>query len=213
MKKIIFTLITLALALNPLKAQTYPLELFKKDGHPRTNAYYKDVAGTLNKFIGIWEFSDATTYLKVRFYKVENTTSFEPSSQLSPYTFDELRSYMEYKVKINNQWVTKYNTFLPLGQYPPPPASYLAKAIRGKALENSNTLRLSYYEPTTSCLRTRQAVLRLNYTVNTSGQIQLIWSRRNSTGGYYIPGDLCDDGTPVDDSPFIIPMDLVLTKI
>src|SRR5690606_10817941 len=124
MNKLVFALL-FGLCLVSSKAQTtYPLQLFYdyENGHPKKNAYYNDVAGTLNKFIGTWQYSDADTYLRIRFYKVENTTYFDPASQLSPYTFDELRSYIEYKVKENHSWVTKYNTFLPIGQYPPPPA-------------------------------------------------------------------------------------------
>lgn len=210
MKKIIFTLTILALGIVPLNAQIYPLEFFYEDGHPKKNAYYKDVAGTLNKFIGNWEYSDATTYLKVRFYKVENTTYFEPSTKLSPYTFDELRSYIEYKVKVNNQWVTKYNTFLPIGQHPPLSQSDLLQVIRGESIEAPNRLRLTYNEPTTSCARSRFAILHLNYAVNAAGQPQIQWTRNS---GRRTTNRLCEDGTPMDDSPFIIPKDLVLTKI
>jgi len=184
-----------------------PLEERYSTQLPFKNLYFKDVSGYLDPFVGTWEYSDANVYFKVEFYKFSHarggyglyTTIFE----------DELRSFILYKVLENGTWVTKYNTFavIFIGD-----EQANSDSIRGNLLGvTQNEIILSYTEPTTHCRRLKTAALELRF-FEENGVEKLNWARRRPKNNRLGTG-FCPDGSPLDESNFIIPKDMVLTKV
>ena len=70
-----------------------------------------------------------------------------------------------------------------------------------------------YYEPSfTDCIRRKIGGLSIQYAFEVDMlQPQLIWTR--TTDQHYFRDDPCDDGLPTDNSDFIIPANMVLTKL
>jgi len=173
---------------------------------PFKNLYFKDVSGYLDPFVGTWEYSGATVYFKVNFYKLTHarggfglyTTIFE----------DELRSFILYKVLENGTWVTKYNTFAAIfiGD-----EEANSSSIRGNFKTYDGKLSLHYTEPTTHCRRLKMASVELEL-FEENGIEKLKWSRRLPRNNRLGTG-FCPDGSPLDESNFIIPKDMVLTKV
>jgi hypothetical protein len=179
-------------------------------GHPKQNQYYSDSNNTLNKFVGTWVYSSQDKYLKVKFYKVINVENCPVESSFQRHHFlDELRSFIEYKVKEGNVWVTKYNTFLPTGTSAPNVPSCAYSGIHGNGVFNSNIIFLHYTEPSPSCERRYSGSLYLKYDNETIPKLK--WDIRNVyTRAKTAP---CSNGQTMDYSEFIIPRNLILTKI
>jgi len=185
---------------------TIPLQNELSLGSTSKNTYFKDVDGHLNKFIGTWEYSSNDKYFKIQFYKVSKVPDTYSSFSYGNFC-DRLASFIEYKEKQNGQWITIYNTF-------GTPALTNINfdydgAIQGYTIVSSNTNRMSlrYTEPTETCRYTR--TLKITYMLQLGGgNPQLSWER--DLGRYYVSGPPCDN---VDESPFKIPANMVLTKI
>ena len=175
-----------------------------------TNTYFKDINGHFNKFLGTWEYSSSDKYFKIQFYKINKV----PASTAYYYTgnqfYDYICSFIEYKEKQNGEWVTVYSTFgTPAFTSTNFSSSTTrSKVIRGYALINSNnTLILRYTEPTETCRYTRS--LKITYQLQGLGNPpKLFWER--DLGINYVSSRPCDN---VDESPFQIPANMVLTKV
>lgn len=216
MKHILTFSLFLIMIFNCSAQQIKPLESCWGGNNPAKNTYYKDVNNTLQKFIGTWIYSDANIYLRIRFYKVENI-AFGPAPYFHTIKFDILSSYIEYKVKENAIWITKYNTFPTGGMSPTPIGTFPLQtyvdlpSIHGNYISSDELISLDYNEPTTSCRRFKRASLDLKYI--TSGAIpQLDWKRKPFTDNYEEQNVPCLDGQMIDMSNFIIPHSLVLTR-
>lgn len=167
------------------------------------NAYFKDLNNDLNKFTGLWEFNNGTHHLKIRFYKVNEVKGWAKNQYM-----DEIHSFMEYRVREGNIWVTKYNTF----PFPNATSGECGECFIGTSNYNPNKLSGVYYEPSDNCQRLKQAFLDITYSLN-GNTPQLQWERKaglNSYSWHYFP---CPGAEPVDTSEFIIPANMVLTKI
>jgi len=207
MKKYISIIFLLNFIVAASQETIVPLEEQYRSEGPYTNVYFKDVSGYLDPFVGTWEYSGATVYFKVNFYKLTHarggfglyTTIFE----------DELRSFILYKVLENGTWVTKYNTFtiIFIGD-----EEANSSSIRGNLLGvTQNEINLRYTEPTTHCRRLKTAALELEL-FEENGIEKLKWGRRRPKNNRLGTG-FCPDGSPLDESNFIIPKDMVLTKV
>jgi len=184
-----------------------PLEDQYSSGDPHTNVYYKDITGYLDTFVGTWEYSSSSVYLKVQFYKrLHAKGSFGIFDTIFE---DELRSFILYKVFENGTWVTKYNTFA-IVLISDEQAN--KNSIRGNLKGvGDNKLILGYTEPTTQCRRRKAASLELE-VFEENGVQKLKWARKRPRNNHIGDG-VCPDGTLWDESDFIIPANMILTKV
>ena len=170
------------------------------------NTYFKDVNNYLNKFAGTWVFNDGTKALKIKFYRINKVPKF-----LSTNSFmDEIHSYIEYKVLEGGIWITKYNTFPPIGTPVDQPMMTIY-SIYGSIYFDINTLYTNYHEPSPSCKRWFQASLELKFINNGLSQ-QLEWKRTLSEPNTFLSEEPCPNGQMIDMNEFIIPAELLLTK-
>jgi hypothetical protein len=164
---VLFTVMGFSQEIVPIEEQFN----YYNDGEPY---YLKDVNNLLDKFTGEWEYTDNTHYLKIKFYKITGINhSFSPKE-----TYDELRSFILYKEKQSNTWVTVYNTY---------PATYTINdlnnqnfneyyCISGNLIGNTNNIaELSYYEPADPCTQQSSCTVKLTYS-NPSNNPQLQWN-------------------------------------
>ncbi|MGH1384319.1 DUF6705 family protein [Kordia sp.] len=153
--------------------------------------YFKDVNNTLDKYVGTWKYEDANHFLQIQVTKKEHVSKGVPGLYNNPHFEDYISIDMLYKYN----GVTKY--------------TYQNTLMRGNAIESANSVELIYNEPSlTSCYRKKQADLLLQY-VSSGFNTQLIWTRTRR-----LPNGLwkCPDGTEIDNSDFLIPANLTLTK-
>ncbi len=166
------------------------------------NKYLKDINGHFNKFLGTWEYSSSDKYFKIQFYKINKVPESTAFYYIGNCFHDYICSFIEYKEKQNGQWVTIYNTF---GTPAITNTNFSYDAIQGYSISPSNTnwLLLDYFEPTETCRYTPT----LNIRYQTGNPAQLLWERdsRIISGGRP-----CEN---VDNSPFKIPANMVLTKV
>ncbi len=173
--------------------------------------YLKDVNNLLDKFTGEWEFTDATHYLKIKFYKIEGINeSYRPKV-----TYDEIRSFILYKEKVGSTWTTIYDTY---------PSTYTIAdlnnqnfndgyGINGNSIDTRdiNKLYLNYYEPIPPCTVMITTAFNLTY-INTGLTPQLQWNVGNK---YVASGNTkpCSSSTINPPQAFKIPNQLTLTKL
>jgi len=172
--------------------------------------YYKDVNGHFDKFIGTWEYNGSDKYLKIQFYKVEKVSIsgyFSIDDDGGDIFYDMLFPFIEYKEKQNGQWITIYNTF---GTEPVTDFSYYGhnSAIEGGRIVNPNFIWLSYAEPLLEECKKLRGTLDLKYQGG-SNPPQLVWERDPVI---YIT-DRERKCYGIEEEPFKIPANLVLTKI
>lgn len=170
------------------------------------NTYFQDVNNYLNKFVGTWVFNDGTKALKIKFYRINRVPKFLLTNSF----MDEIHSYLEYKVLEGGVWVTKYNTFPPIGTPPDQPMMTIY-SIHGSIYFDINLLSMRYHEPTSSCKRWFNAALELKFINNGLSQ-QLEWKRKLFAPNSFLSEEPCPDGQMIDMSEFIIPAELLLTK-
>lgn len=155
--------------------------------------YFKDTNNILNKFTGAWEYSDATNYLKIIITKKIH----EPKGKVGIYNDNDFEDLLEIQVLFKENGIVKYNT----------------KGNGGNFVINPNKLTFIYYKPSlTSCYRAKSANLQLEIINNNDPFTtdNLIWTRINSS---LINRSECYDGSALDNTDFLIPSNLVLTKL
>jgi hypothetical protein len=152
--------------------------------------YYKDVHNTLDKYVGTWKYEDASHFLEIQVTKKEHMSKGIPGLYSNPNFDDHISISMVYKYN----GTTKY--------------TYQNTLMRGNNIQSVNSVELIYNEPSlTSCYRNKQADLLLQY-VSSGFNTQLVWTRIKD-----LPSDgKCPDGTESDNSDFLIPANLTLTK-
>jgi len=155
----------------------------------KAGAYFKDVNGVLNKFLGTWRYQNTpnnpTKVFEITFYK----TSMKSVGGM--YTTDVLTSRFKY---IENG-VTVYNTTL----------SGRDNYITGSSIFSADLSKISlmYYEPNINNLPTKEIPhgdLALTYQLNSQSLPTLNWRIT------YFEGE----STSV---PFRIPVKMVLNKV
>ena len=156
--------------------------------------YFKDTNNLLDKFVGSWVFNDGTHYLRLIITKHIHVTRDVGDF----HTDDDFDDLIKIRIEYRLAGIEKYNTTE-------------ERALKGEDILNVNTIEnIIYFEPSlTSCQREKLGYLKIEYLINISGDEQLIWTRTNTISEVW--GN-CPDGTPIDDSDFIIPANLVLTK-
>lgn len=152
--------------------------------------YYKDVHNTLDKYVGTWKYQDANHFLEIRITKKEHVPKGIPGLYNDP----NFEDYISIKMLYKYNGVTKY--------------TYQNTLMNGNIIKSVHSIKLIYNEPSlTSCYRNKQADLLLQY-VSSGFTTQLVWTRTNR-----LPSNgKCIDGTDSDNSDFLIPASLTLTK-
>ncbi|WP_394759276.1 DUF6705 family protein [Flavobacterium sp.] len=160
----------------------------------RDFTYFKDINHSLDKFVGTWQYTQGGVSFKITFIKLENDDSSWHSKQKE----DVLISRYEYKNNGNTIFET-YTTNI--------------SQVNFRFLTNdAESIKFGYQEPSfTECVKSRIGDLRVSYSLNSSNQPTLTWSRtekpRTETP---IP---CTGSNTVDISDFLAPANMVLTKV
>lgn len=195
MKNIIITALLLvssiAFAQHP-QYVTVPLEESTNIEYSTRNyTFFKDLNHSLDKFIGTWIYIDGNKSFKITFIKNENVITTNRTQKE-----DILVSRCEYKV--NNTVI--FETY-----------SNGRSRISSSVFINPTNIIFSYSEPSfTSCKKARYAHINVNYSTS-GGQQLLTWVRTDvPLREKPLP---CSDGSPTDVSDFILPANMVLTKI
>lgn len=198
-------------------AQIAPVEDFYTDDFEQgTN--FKDINNVYDKFLGTWIYNNGIDYFKITFSKQEDFDYDYWGT--NPTTFDIITSNFEYK----KNGVTIYNTYTNPSFHPSSfPYKYLISgynftnssgiSLVGNRVKNTNELFISYSEPTTLSVngRCRGAAVKIAYsdisinsnipTLNWERVFERVQDCRGRLGAA--------DG---DDSDFVIPPNMVLTK-
>ncbi len=206
---LILTIILFFYSLSSFAQKIVPLEEqfdYEYQGEPY---YYKDVNNLLDKFTGEWEFTDATHYLKIKFYKIEGINESASPKE----TYDEIRSFILYKEKQAGKWIVVYNTY---------PSSYTTAdlnnqnfnngfGIKGNYVDetNYNRLILSYYEPTPPCTLMITCLFSLTFINTTNPQID--WKLNQHCYLESVSQPCSSTNNPIQE--YKIPLQLTLTKL
>lgn len=207
MKKIFYILTVFFLvSLRTYSQEIIPIE--NQFDYDNPFGHFKDVNGILDKFTGEWEFTDATHYFKIKFYKIEDVVTFNGHD-----INDELRSFMFYKELQNGNWVTIYNTY---------PLSYSATDLTNQnfnnltcihgnvSWHNNNKVTLFYYEPSPTCSRIYEQELILLYS-SSSGSPQLNWQLGLINGSSIVEPCSLETGNQI--YQYRIPNQMILNKL
>jgi len=197
--KYIFTVI-ITLFFSYLHAQIKPIETIRNDSFiDNPNTYYKDTNNRLANCVGTWEYNNGSDYFKITFSLVKELIN----NSYSIYQ-DKLKAKFIYK----KNGVIKYDNYGPL--YPIGTNVNTKPSIISSNFVLPSKISFFYTEPSaTDCYRRRVGRLEIQFVTGTPAK--LIWHRTTDTR-YFHDGP-CDDGSQTDDAPFIIPADMVLTKI
>ncbi len=202
-KKLIF-IITITLSYGLINAQETikPIENHLHDRYiDNPNTYYKDTNNKLESLVGTWEFNNGTDYFKITFFKIKKMEN-EKYNVFG----DVLQTKFMYKknniVIYDNYGETIYNLNDNVNQKP--------SEIKSAFVKNSN-ISFLYTEPSTNdCHRRRVGRLNVIYNYN-NGSPQIQWTR--TTDEHYFEDMPCDNGVEPDNSDFVIPANMVLTKL
>ena len=157
--------------------------------------HFKDLNNTLDKFLGTWEYNQGGHYFKITFYKYEDD---EHSVMAAPHqTEDRIESHYEYR----------YNNVLKFESY-----TTNLSFVSSHILYDENTMSFGYQEPSlTSCDKARIGRLIITASWDANYQPILTWVRTTkSLTQTPVP---CPDGSPQDETDFLVPDNMVLKKI
>lgn len=203
MKNIKFIIALLLLSLK-VSAQhptyiTLPIEdKYHSEDADRKYTYFKDLNHVLDKYVGTWECHQGAHYIKITFIKSTNVNVGAPPSYDPKQTEDRLYTRILYT----------YNGTVMIDSY-----TTDRSHISGNDVNHyiPNTITLYYREPTLTslCWKAKTAHLKLDYITGTNPTIN--WTRTDNP--LHCEIRTCLDDTPTDRSPFVIPANLVLTKV
>jgi hypothetical protein len=199
---IFFTVLLLLFSMTINAQETVkPLENYLTDGYcefPHT--YYKDTNGKLQNCVGTWVYDNGTDYFKITFTKAKVLVN-----QYHHVYVDRLSTKFLYK-KNNIVIYDNYNTTV----YTLPAVVNVKPSEIKSDFVKSDEIYLSYTEPSSNdCHRRRVGDLTLVYLNNAVPQMQ--WTR--TTDEHYFDSEPCENGLEPDNSDFIIPADMVLTRV
>jgi len=194
--KTYFKFIVFLLFIFSAKAQQdiiIPIEDYYGDNSKINNAYFKDVNGLLDKYVGTWEYNQNGHYFRIQFYKrIANQTPTGLSVKMK-FKWDRIYGFFQYK--LNGMEI--YNTRLMSDPF-------VYSDSGSFFMEEFN---LHYEEPSTSpCGRSIAGKVTLEYS-NENGIEKLNWSREDRRFGPF-----CETGQTEDETPFQVPADMILIK-
>ena len=181
---------------------TFPLEEYYKNNNDKiNNAYFKDVNGLLDKYLGTWEYNENGHYLKIQFFKVLNNPMHPSNSIIKMQQYcDVIYARFEYK----KNGVTIYNTLNPSDDS----TKWFIRSSCESISVYPNKLLLYYKEPSSNpCGRIIRGSVNIEYS-NTGGIEKLSWVR-----SYRRSSSSCMDDLIADHTPFQIPSKMTLIKI
>ena len=205
MKKTDFTykIFLLLLFVNFIAGQEIikPIEQRLGDNYQNnTNVYYKDTNERLQDLVGSWEYEENGVFFKVTFYKLKINHN-EKHNVFGDKLFAKFLFIENGNVVYDN-----YENMV----YP------ISANVNTKPSDIESTYVLPnhisflYTEPSMiDCHRRKVGRLEITYLNNATPQIQ--WVRTTATR--YFRSNPCDNGVLPDDSDFLIPANMVLTKI
>ncbi|SHI87500.1 hypothetical protein SAMN04488096_105198 [Mesonia phycicola] len=162
--------------------------------------YFKDVNNYLDKFVGVWVYSNNNTYLKLEIIK----ETHQDMNGGFPLNLDDFEDYIVISMQYMENGIEKYNS-LPLTINRDNPR------MSGNNIDanNTNKIKITYAEPSLiSCERIMQADLFLEFLGENPNQLQ--WIRVDGLPDYGSP-NICPSGVE-DDTSFLIPANLILAK-
>lgn len=176
--------------------QVIPIESRFENNTPLNSdlpIYYKDENNIFHKFLGEWKYQNTNIELTVSILKNKHI-----SMGMGNYESDNFEDELMVRLELKVDGVVKYNT-----------SNNHEAPIFGNFINTMNRVELSYNEPSLSaCHRSRTANLVLEFLGDNPQQLS--WQRINTSSGIQkLP---CEDGSEPDDSPFLIPENLTLTK-
>jgi len=195
--KTLFNFTMLLLFTFSVKAQQYieiPIEDCYEGNNSETNyAYFKDVNGLLDKYVGTWEYNQNGHYFKIQFYK-QIACQLKPDAPFKlKFKWDRIYGYFQYKLN----GVEIHNTRLISDPF----------VYSSSGSFTSRGFLLYYEEPSTSpCGRPITGKVILEYS-NENGIEKLEWSRTD-----WRSGAPCGRGQVEDETPFQVPADMMLIK-
>ncbi|MGJ1269540.1 DUF6705 family protein [Sphingobacterium spiritivorum] len=165
------------------------------------NSYYKDTNNKLQNLVGSWVYENGSDYFKITFYK-EKVIENEHYNVFGDKLFAKFLYKKNGRVIYDNYGTNSYPREQGLINTKP-------SEIQSAFVKNT-TVSFIYTEPSTNDCH-RRKVGRLLITYTNSNPQKLSWKRTTATG--YFHSWPCNNGIEPDDSDFVIPEDMVLTKL
>lgn len=187
-----------------LSSQTIkPIESMVSDNILVDNVYYKDTNNRLLNCVGTWEYTSGQDYFKVAFYFIVK----EKENPYSNYQRFSDRLYAEY-IYIKDG-VIKYDNYNNTIYTLPAVVNTKPSELKSNFVKNGEIF-FSYSEPSNNdCHRRRVGRLVISLVNNSPSQMQ--WTR--TTDEHYFLSDPCENGVEPDNSDFIIPANMILTRV
>ena len=201
--KIKIWFLVLMLVAISVKAQENikPIEALLRDNTTENpNTYYKDTNNKLQNLVGTWIYDSGTDYFKITFYK-EKVIENEYENVYEDKLFTKFLYKKNGKVIYDN-----YGT----NSYPREQGLINTKPSRiQSAFVKNMKIGFIYSEPSTNDCH-RRKVGSLDVIYSNGNPPKLSWKRTTATG--YFRTRPCSNGVEPDDSDFVIPEDMILTK-
>lgn len=198
-------LLALMLVAVSVKAQENikPIEDLLRDNtteHP--NTYYKDTNNKLQNLVGTWIYDSGADYFQITFFKnkvIEN----EYDNVFQDKLFTKFLYKKNGRIIYDNYGTNSYPREQGLINTKP-------SQIQSNFVVNY-TIGFYYTEPSTNNCHRRRKLGSLDIIYNNSNPEKLYWKRTTDTR--YFHTRPCSNGVEPDDSDFVIPEDMVLTKL
>ncbi|CAM4025709.1 DUF6705 domain-containing protein [Flavobacterium antarcticum] len=190
------------LSISMLTAQTIkPISDAITDSMLLDNVYYKDTNNTLANCVGTWEYNNGTDYFKVTFTLI--VKELEYTNGTKKQYFDRLKAKYIYK----KNGVVIYDNYGQL--YLAPNTVNTKPSDLGSAFTKNSEIYFTYTEPSfVDCHRRKVGDLTIKRLTGLPGKMS--WLRTTATT--YFDNSYCGDIHP-DNSEFLIPANMILTKI
>lgn len=195
-KQIILTSLFLISSVVFAQERIKPIENALPDSFDNNpNTYYKDTNNKLQNCVGTWKYDNGIDVFIVTFTKVKEQVNEK---------YKVYRDVLKAKFFYSKNGTVIYDN---LNTTPGTGANTKASIISSGFVKNSN-ISFIYDEPSfTECHRRKSGYLSINIITTTPRQLK--WVRQIYLGSSNYP---CDNGAPIDDSPFLIPANMVLIK-
>ncbi|MEZ0006700.1 hypothetical protein ABH942_002077 [Flavobacterium sp. 28YEA47A] len=199
-----FLVIALMLVAFSMKAQEIvrPIEDRLRNNYmDYPNSYYKDTNNKLQNLVGSWVYDNGADYFKITFYK-EKVIENEHYNVFGDKLFAKFLYKKDGRIIYDNYGTSSYSRDQGLVNTKP-------SEIQSSFVKNT-TISFIYTEPSTNdCHRRKVGSLHITYSGNNPQKLS--WKRKTATR--YFHDMLCDNGLRPDNSDFVIPEDMVLTKL
>lgn len=166
------------------------------------NSYYKDTNNKLQNLVGSWVYDNGSDYFKITFYK-EKVIENEHYNVFGDKLFAKFLYKKDGRIIYDNYGTNSYSREQGFINTKP-------SEIQSNFVVNY-TIGFYYTEPSTNDCHRRRKVGSLDIIYNNGNPAKLSWKRTTDTG--YFRTRPCSNGVEPDDSDFVIPEDMVLTKL